>query len=267
MKKIVFILLIALFSISTFAQSFTKTERDVSEFNSIKLKCSADLIITQGEKNSVIVETEAKNQEKVKILFRNNSLIIDIDAKIFKSKRLNVYITTKDLSSIINQGSGDIEIKSSFKSVNFVYNSEGSGDLNIEQIITNKFISIQDGSGDVVIKGDIKSAEISVQGSGDFDAKNLNLTSCNIVMNGSGDINLQGVSENIKVSQTGSGDLQCNNFSVLNAIIVKTGSGDASINVKNDITLTNTGSGDFHLKGNPTKRKISVTGSGDFYDK
>jgi len=264
MKNLFLISVVLLISLTTFAQNFTKTNRDVTEFNSIKLDCSADVYISQGNEISVIVETEEKNQNKVKTFVANNKLIIEISARIFTSKRLNVYVTVKDLSIVNNEGSGDFEFKTPLKTANFIYKSEGSGDFEIDKIITNKFISIQEGSGDCEISGDIKVIDAKVEGSGNFEAENVNLTNCNIVMEGSGDVELKGISNIIKVVQTGSGDLKAENFSVLNATILKSGSGDASLNIKNELNLTSSGSGDFNLKGNPPKRQISVTGSGSF---
>lgn len=264
MKNLILITIITLSNFVIFAQEFTKTTRNVTNFNAIKLECSADIFITQGDKVSVIVETEKENQEKVTTIVKANTLIVDIDVRIFKSKRLNIYVTVKDLSQIENNSSGDFEFKTSLKVNNFLYKGNGSGDFEINRIITNKFIAKMNGSGDCEIAGDIKEIYVELNGSGDFEAENLNLINCNIIMNGSGDIELKGMSKNIKIKQTGSGDFEGEKFSVLNAIIVKTGSGDADLNVKNDINLTSTGSGSFNLKGNPPKRKISITGSGSF---
>jgi len=266
MKKILIIATITILNLSVFAQNFTKTTRDVTEFNTINLECSADLYISQGNNISVIVETEDFNQEKVKTTVSMGALTVDIDAHIFKSKRLNVYITVKDLGVVNLEGSGDVEFKTPLNTKNLIYKGEGSGDFEIEKLTTNKFISVQNGSGDCEISGDIKSIDAKINGSGDFEAENVNLVDCNIIMNGSGDVELEGISKDIKVKQTGSGDFKGNKFSVLNAIVEKSGSGDASLQVKNEIILTSTGSGSFDLKGNPTKRKISVTGSGDFND-
>ncbi len=264
MKTIYLIASMLLISTINFAQEFTKTTREVTSFNSIKLECSADIYVTQGNEISVVVETEAKNQDKVKTIVKANTLIIDIDAKFFKSKRLNVYVTVKDLSQVKNNGSGDFEFKTPLKTIDFLYTGNGSGDFEINKIITNKFIANINGSGDCEISGDIKEIYVELNGSGDVEAENINLINCNIIMNGSGDVELKGMSKNIKIKQTGSGDFEGDKFSVLNAIVVKTGSGDADLNVKNDINLTSTGSGSFNLKGNPAKRSINVTGSGSF---
>ena len=264
MKNLILISVFTLSNIVIFAQEFTKTTRNVSDFNSIRLECTADIIITQGDKLSVIVETEEKNQADVKTIVKANTLVVDIDARIFKTKRLNIYITLKDLSQITNEGSGDFEFKTPLKTANFLYTGNGSGDFEIAKITTNKFIAKMNGSGDCEIAGDIKEIYAELNGSGDFEAENINLINCNIIINGSGDVELKGMSKNIKIKQTGSGDFEGEKFSVLNAIIVKTGSGDADLNVKNDINLTSIGSGSFNLKGNPPKRQISVTGSGSF---
>jgi len=265
-KNKLLVSVLVLISFTIFSQNFTKTNRNVPEFNTIKLDCSADVYISQGNEISVVVETEEKNQDKIKTFVANNKLTIEISAQIFTSKRLNVYITVKDLSIINNEGSGDIKFKTPLKTASFIYKSEGSGDFEIDKIITNKFISMQEGSGDCEISGDIKVIDAKVEGSGNFEAENINLTNCNIVMEGSGDVELKGISNTIKVVQTGSGDLKASKFSVLNATVLKSGSGDASLSVKNELNLTNSGSGDFNLKGNPSKRNINVTGSGSFND-
>lgn len=264
MIKLTLIISAIIFSISLNAQDFTKVTRNVSDFNSIKLECSADIIITQGNKISVVVETEAENQEYVETTVSGNTLTVDINARRFKTRRLNVYVTVIDLNKINTNASGDVEFKTTLKTSDFIYTSNGSGDFDIDKIITNKFIAKMNGSGDVKIAGDIKEIFVELNGSGDLEADELNLTNCNIIMSGSGDVDLKGMSNNIKVKQSGSGDLEADDFAVLNAIIVKSGSGDATINVKNDINLISTGSGSFTLKGEPTKRQISVTGSGSF---
>ena len=259
---------ILLISISGFAikpkTKLVKEDRNLSGFNRIQTYSSIDIYIKQGDKESVIVETNEEYQKQVLISVEDKQLIIKTKGNILNPDKFNVYITVKDLSDIRSSGSGDIESVGvlKFPSLNFKLN--GSGD--IEMNIDTKSVSIEiNGSGDVELEGKITDLDLHVFGSGDVEIASMDYEKVILSISGSGDIKLLGSAKLFNIDIVGSGDIDCASFKVKETNINSSGSGDISLYVEDILNLNLAGSGDFKLLGDPATKNIKVVGSGNFY--
>ena len=234
-SRILFIAIMLLGTIVTMAQvrgngNVTKESRNVGNFTSIKLTCSADLYITQGSA-AVTVETDENIVEMIKTEVSDDVLYIGVKGRGFRSvEKLRVYITAPSLEKLMNSGSGDIYFDGVFNTNDLYININGSGDLEADLKATNVEIKIN-GSGDTEISGIMGMFKATVSGSGDIDAENLRLEECYIKNSGSGDISLEGKTNVLTVNQNGSGDLDAYHFVAVNATVSNSGSSDISLHV------------------------------------
>ncbi len=243
-----------------------KQERQVDDFKSIKLSCSIDLYISQGPK-SVVVRADDNLQEIISTDVSGGTLVVDIKGRGVRSaKAMDVYITMPDLEKIQSKGSGDIEIKNSFKCNDLVVAISGSGDFDADVHTTNLDLEIT-GSGDVELSNVTGTFKAVLMGSGDVEAEDLRCEKVYIKSSGSGDIELDGKADHIYVGQSGSGDLNAYGLNVVSAEVNNSGSGDMAISVSDDLKVTLNGSGDLTYRGNPKNVDINTTGSGDVYKK
>ncbi len=120
------------------------------------------------------------------------------------------------------------------------------------------------GSGDIVGKKKIKSADFkaSMSGSGDITLQ-VEANTMSASMSGSGDINLSGKTGDFEVNISGSGDIKAYELEAENVDAVVSGSADIKVTVNGMLKARVSGSGDIHYRGNPSKIDSKTSGSGD----
>ena len=140
-------------------------------------------------------------------------------------KKIAVYITVKDIRSIVLSGSGDFYFKDGLNS--------------------NKLEIACSGSGDVI--------------------GNINVKILNVSQSGSGDVKVSGKAETSTVSVTGSGDFSGRSLVTINSMIRLSGSGDASVNATQKLDAHVSGSGDISYTGGAKQVSSSSSGSGEIH--
>ncbi len=219
------IIFLASFNVSVaFAEK--KETRKVEAFNEISLSIPANLYLTQGATNEVIIEADEDMLQKIETEVDGSELVIKFE-KWYDYKgigSINVYITIKDIKKLSVAGSGDIIAKSAIKTEGLGFNISGSGSILINDLDTKEVTAIITGSGDVKVQGKSKAQEldVTVTGSGDFEAQNLEFNEAELNITGSGSI-YAFVSGELDAVITGSGKIYYKGKPLINANI--TGSG------------------------------------------
>jgi hypothetical protein len=202
---------------------------------------SADVVITQGEAQSVKVTAQQNIIDKMKRKVSNGTWSIDIDGCISSHKDILVEITLPKLEFAGISGSG---------TVTATHRLSELGDVSL---------SIA-GSGDMVLDMDATSIDASISGSGSIDM-DLTATSVYTSTSGSGDYKLSGTADDLNYNLTGSGKCRAFGLNAKTAEINVTGSGDCETTVSETLDVSITGSGDVFYKGQPVIN-VDITGSG-----
>lgn len=239
-------------------------EREVGNFSGIKVNCSADVYIQQGEKTSVLVKADENLLELIETEVSGDILKIDINGNISRVKQMVVIVTVTNLNEIQINGSGDVDSENTIKGIDLEIGINGSGNVELDLDMKNVKTSIN-GSGDVELSGVAGNFELKVSGSGSFEGKELRLNLCNISVYGSGDVELSGSANSIEVVQSASGDINLYNLDAQDATVNTSGSGDVVVSVSGKLKAKLRGSGDLTYKGTPTSVDVNATGSGDVY--
>ncbi|MCD4746552.1 MAG: DUF2807 domain-containing protein [Bacteroidales bacterium] len=238
-------------------------ERTVPDFNEIKLKCSADVYISQGNSISVRVEADEPIINRLRTdVVNNKTLIIYTVKNLEKALVMKVYITVKDLSYIEVSGSGDLESVSEITTDKLNVFIKGSGNLKLN-LNTNEISGEIKGSGDMEISGINGLLDIIINDSGDLKADKLKLSNCKINIKGSGDAKLSGSTNILDINSVSSGDINAYNLQSKKCKIYSNGSGDSKINVSDELDVTLWGSGNAYYKGNPKIKNKDISGSGE----
>lgn len=200
-----------------------KQERSVQPFSEIQISGVFDVILKQGSKEGVSVETDSNLQECIIVENEGNSLVLsNSKTKIKKSTKMIVYVTVKDLTKLKDTGVGDIKSENTLKAntLELVLSNVGDMSLNIE-------------------------------------SQDLNMR-----YSGVGDVKLTGVASNSTMNVSGVGDISAYDLQVKTMDIRHTGVGDARIHVTESLKLDFKGVGDVFYKGNPKEKDISKGGVG-----
>lgn len=209
-----------------------KETRKVVEFDKIGLAIPANLYLTQGSKNEVVIEADEDLLGKIVTEVNGTSLDIRFE-KWYNYKgigSINIYVTVKDLKELDVSGSGDIIAKSAIKADKLVFVISGSGSILIDDLSVNNVYAMVTGSGDIKIKGNSKANELdaTVTGSGDFESENIEFKEGEMSITGSGSIRAH-IIDQLEANITGSGRIYYKGTPVIDADI--TGSGK----IRNDM--------------------------------
>jgi len=245
----------------------TETEtRQLATFTNVISSGSVDIILKHGTVQEVKVVTDKGLAHKVRTEVNDNILTVSNPGQFWNVKVLRVYITVPIIKEIRLTGSGDLETEGTFPCNDLLFNIRGSGDIKLNLNTVNVKGSIS-GSGDAEIYGVTGVLDLTLSGSGDIEAKDLRLAKLLLQVSGSGDAELEGVAEKVTIGHFSSGDISLTRLKAQDGDLEQRGSGDCSIFVTNEINVSNSGSGDVYVYGNPMKKRGSSHGSGDIYYK
>jgi hypothetical protein len=185
----------------------TKQDRNVNDFTSIELECSADIFVSQGASYSCTVETNENLHGYILIDKDGKNLRIHSD-KNLRADKMNIYITMPNVEKLVLSGSGNINGKNSFISDKLNLNISGSGNINMDKIKVENLIAEIDGSGNIkLLTGEVKHAKYTISGSGKIEADKINAKDVDAEIEGSGNVYCY-ANDNLKADINGSGSVK-----------------------------------------------------------
>ena len=109
-----------------------KEERNLSGFHEIAVKNAIKLVITQGNTEKVVVETDENIQPYLVTEVVNGSLNIGMKGNINQVNTLNVYVTAKELSSLESSSAAKIISEGSIKAKDMTISSSSGSAVKLE---------------------------------------------------------------------------------------------------------------------------------------
>jgi len=192
------------FGCTTGSGSTVEESFQISNFKGIKLDCSADIVITQGEEFSVIAESQANILDNLELNLNGDVLDIDLDG-CNRDFQLKLFITMPEVTFLKVSGSGDITSENTLSSENLILRVTGSGDMDLD--LDYQTVNAQiTGSGTMDLQGVCDEFDYTISGSGDINSFDLISDEGFVKITGSGDTEVF-VNEFLSVKITGSGDV------------------------------------------------------------
>ena len=127
-----------------------------------------------------------------------------IDLKVSGSGSLIAEIEASGDGNADVSGSGDMEVKGKFKSING--DVSGSGKIELNTVVTGEANFHVSGSGKIMATGRAESTKATISGSGKVLAANLEVDKCEVRISGSGDVEIN-VKSDLDASISGSGSV------------------------------------------------------------
>lgn len=200
--------------------------RDISDYNSISLTGSMDVILVKGREGNIKIEAEENLQQHIVTEVSGGKLKIAVEKgyslQTSRNNDITITVPFTDIEGVSLTGSGDIRSSEMITAEDFSINITGSGNVKLP----------------------LKAKQ----------------TSANIT--GSGDIALSGTSVDFDCKVTGSGDISAFDFKAENVKAMVTGSGDLEVYASASLKAVVPGSGDIEYRGNPKKEDFRTLGSG-----
>ncbi|WP_062054899.1 head GIN domain-containing protein [Aquimarina longa] len=199
-------------------------ERVVSPFNEIIIKGVYSVYLNQGEKESVIVETDENLQDIVVVKNQGETLILGWKkgVNIKKKTKMNVYVTLKDVTKLEIKGVGNVKTKSklSLNELDVKVSGVGNTFLELECKKLNTKVTMV---GNLILEGKVTEVSLDNNGTGALKAFKL-------------------ITQKLEVNNSGIGKVE--------------------VNAQKEISITSSGIGSVYYKGGAKTTELNHHGMG-----
>ncbi len=220
----------------------TTQERQVSDFNAIDVGCAIHLFISQGDKQSVKVETDENLQNKIVTKVNNGTLKLSCD-NIKDATKMDIYVTAVYLSKIDASGASKVTGNTPLKSEDFGLYISGAAKANL----------------------DIETVTFNNETSGAANATlSLKTNTANTEISGAGNMKLKGSAEKHNTEVSGAGNLKAIEFVTNNTDADISGAGNASVMARHQLKADLSGAGNLSYFEKDDIKKISKQGEYQF---
>ena len=183
-------------------------EYAVQDFARISISIPGNVIITQGDTESLSIEAQSNLFPYLEVAVIGDRLRIEAedDVELDPTRDITIELTLTNLSEINFAGEGIIRIdtlNTSSLSINFA----GSGDVEINQLTTDLFELILAGSGDIFVAGTTTEQDLTIAGEGIIESRSFESQDTRVNITGSGSAFLN-VTETLQVNITGQGTVR-----------------------------------------------------------
>jgi hypothetical protein len=200
--------------------------RKVQPFHAIHISDAFDIILTQGNEESVAVSANDKKYvQYIKTNVENGILKIDFDHdknSWMKNRKLKAYIAVKNLDEIKAGGASEVKIE---------------GTLSVSQLRL-KFSGASDLSGKLMVNGVL-----------DAD------------MSGASDLNIDGSAGEFNVEASGASNVKAYGFTVRSCTVKASGACNVRINVEKELSAQLSGASNVYYKGAAMIKDIKTSGA------
>ncbi len=207
----------------------------VSDFDRVSLSGIGDVIITQGETESLRIEADDNILPYIETRVQNGTLVISLtdeaQDKNLRPTTLQFHVGMKEVSGL---------------------NISGAGDVNAQTLDVDRLQIDIGGAGDIKIDTlDATYLDVDVSGAGSVDVDALNAEEASVSINGAGDVNLTGQVERQEISLNGAGNCHAENLESQTSDIKVNGVGSVTIWVTESLDVQIGGVGNVSYYGSP----------------
>jgi hypothetical protein len=165
--------------------------RTVTSYNGIELSMSATVYYTQGETFSLEILAQENLMPYIQTEVKGDNLVIKEKngVNLGKHDPIKIYITAPDVNYVAISGSGSINVTGPWTESSVSASIDGSGDIQVENMMAANFTITISGSGNVKVNsGTVNYENLSIDGSGNIDLRYLESDTTFAKISGAGDI-------------------------------------------------------------------------------
>lgn len=204
-KAIAGALFLLLINNNVFANDLVSRDFPVRSFNEVELRGLGNIFITQGDRESVRIETDTTTLSTVELENEENKLTISstIDFKIATKPVMNIYITVVHLQNVQFKDVGAVTSTNELitDTLNFSMTSAGKVSINLQC----KQLNVQfAGVGSFVAKGKVSRLVIDAKGVGNVQTKDLIADDADVSFKGVGGVDVY-AKEKVTINANGIG--------------------------------------------------------------
>ena len=191
--------------------------REVSNFDRVFLRDYGELVITQGEEESLTIETDRDILPQIKTEVREGKLIIKIGGSWMDKlghalstsltrHAIKYDLTVKKLTGL--EIAGAVSVKaSSIDTDRLALKLSGAGQVNIEALSAEVLEVDMPGAGAIKVSGKVGEQRIAISGAGSYKASKLESARVSVNLTGAGQATVRAI-ENLDVAIRGIGSVE-----------------------------------------------------------
>jgi hypothetical protein len=183
-------------------------ERDVSGFDRVALSGFGEVIITQGDKESLTVETDDNLMRYIETEVRGGTLELgftDDDILLRPSKSIIFRLSVIDLTALDSSGAGLFEIDE-LDADRLGVTLSGAGDIRMDSLSANDLVITVSGAGNIKVAGQVKTQEVNLKALGNYNAPDLESQAATVRISGAGSASIW-VHDTLDVTISGAGNV------------------------------------------------------------
>ena len=181
--------------------------RQVRGFDRVSLTGSGEVMLTQGDGESLTVETDENVMPYVIAEVDGGTLTLGTKSGVsISTTRLVFTLSVQDLDGMAVTGSGNINVER-FDTDRLEIEVTGSGNVRIDALAAQAAQVRITGSGNVDLAGQVTGQEVTLGGSGQYRGGDLRSETASVTVSGSGDATLWATGS-LDARVTGSGSVR-----------------------------------------------------------
>jgi hypothetical protein len=183
-------------------------EREVSGFDSVLLSGVGQVIITQGDEESLTIETDDNLMRHIESNVRNGTLELGLARNTIPipTKSIIFRVSVDDLTGLTSSGAGSFEIEE-LDTDRLSVTLSGAGDIGINSLSATDLAVTISGAGNVDLAGQVERQEIELKGFGNYNARDLESQTASVRISGAGNA-VVWVLDTLDVEISGAGNVE-----------------------------------------------------------
>jgi hypothetical protein len=182
--------------------------RSVSNFKNITFGGVGDMLITQGETESLAIEAEDNIVALIKTEVKDDTLTIGFtqnNINLRPTQPIKYTLAVKALDNLRISGAGNINIPA-LKTEKFTLKISGAGNVKIDKLDAADLTMTLSGAGNASVSGQVTSQSIVVTGVGNYGGRELSSQTANVLLSGAGNATVW-AQKNLEAKITGFGSV------------------------------------------------------------
>ncbi len=184
--------------------------RDVRDFDEIIVLGRGELILEQGDVESVVIEADEAVMSHVKAVVEGRRLVLGLehwwDHLLLPAALLRFRVSAVMLTRVMISGSGTVRSEA-LRADDLSLEISGSGDMAFSQLAARAVSLGISGGGKMTVSGEAESVAIRISGSGNVQTGELATQAAEVRISGSGNVKVN-AAQTLDVQISGSGTVK-----------------------------------------------------------
>jgi hypothetical protein len=183
-------------------------ERQASGFDSVALSGVGRVIITQGDKEALTIETDDNLMRYIESNVKDGTLELGLAGNTIPvpSQSIIFRVSVDDLTGLDSSGAGSFEI-GKLDTDRLKVSLSGAGDIGVDSLNATDLVVAISGAGNVELAGQVETQEIDLSGLGNYNASDLESRAASVRISGAGSTVIW-VLDTLDVEISGAGNVE-----------------------------------------------------------